>query len=50
MPDPAVRRELERFVVVRFRAERPADPAVKRELDRFGIRGLPAFVIVPPRR
>ena len=50
MPDPAVRRELDRFVVVRFRAERPGDPAVKRELDRFGIRGLPAFVIVPPRR
>ena len=50
MPDPAVRRELERFVVVRFRAERPGDPAVKRELDRFGIRGLPAFVIVPPGR
>ena len=48
MPDPAVRQELKRFVLVRFCAEKPADPAIRRELDRFNIRGLPAFVIVPP--
>ncbi len=41
--DPAVRKELERFTVVRIRAE---DLRVLRALDGFGgVKGLPAFLI-----
>ncbi len=46
--DPKVQKELEKFVVVKFQAERPGDPAIKAVLDQFGVFGLPSYVLLTP--
>jgi thiol:disulfide interchange protein len=43
---PEVKRELARFEVVKFQAEKPNDPAVSALLKKWDIAGLPAFVIL----
>lgn len=48
--DPVVKKELERFVVVKFQAEQLRDPAVRKFLDEFKFTGLPAFAILEPTR
>ncbi len=48
LSDPAVRQELERFIVIKFQAEKLSDPAIRAFLDRFGFNGLPAFAIIEP--
>lgn len=45
-PDPAVKTELQDYIVVKFQAEKLTDPEVKTLLDVFGFTGLPAFAIV----
>lgn len=50
LADPAVERELKRFIVVRFQAEDLTDPAVAAFLNRFGFNGLPAFAVIEPLR
>ena len=48
LKDPVVRQELERFIVVKFQAEKLSDPDIRAFLDRFGLNGLPAFAIIEP--
>ena len=48
LSDPGVRRELERFIVVKFQAEKLSDPVIRAFLDRFGFNGLPAFAVIEP--
>ena len=48
MRDPAVRKALENFNVVKLDATRVSDPQIKAVMERFRISGLPAFVIVKP--
>ena len=46
--DPKVQQELQKFVVIKFQAERPGDPAIKAVLDQFGAFGLPSYVLLTP--
>ena len=48
MRDPAIRKALENFNVVKLDATRVSDPQIKAVMERFRISGLPAFVIVKP--
>ena len=45
---PEVKKELARFIVVKFQAENLSDPRVKSLLDHYELRGLPSFVILEP--
>jgi thiol:disulfide interchange protein len=47
-PDAAVRRELERFEVVKFRAEDLGEEAIVPLLEYCRVRGLPAFAVLEP--
>ena len=47
--DPSVEQALEKFVVVKFQAEKPNQPNVKKILDKFKIMGLPGYVILRPK-
>jgi len=47
--DPDVRRRLESYVKIKYRAEDPGDDAVKAVLDHFKIIGLPTYVVLVPR-
>ena len=44
--DPAVRKLLEGYILVKYQAEQPDEPATRALLDRFGIVGLPTYVIL----
>jgi thioredoxin:protein disulfide reductase len=46
--DPAVTARLERYVKVKFQAERPGDPEIKAVLERYGVLGLPTYVVLHP--
>ena len=43
-----MQQELQKFVVIKFQAERPGDPAIKAVLDQFGAFGLPSYVLLTP--
>ncbi len=47
--DPEVIRRLEKYVKVRFVAEKQKDPSVKAVLNRFVKVGLPTYVILGPK-
>jgi thiol:disulfide interchange protein len=47
--DETVRARLDRYVKVKFQAERPGDPEIKAVLDRYGVIGLPTYVVLTPR-
>lgn len=47
--DPDVRRRLEPYVKVKYRAEDPSDDAAKAVLDHFRVIGLPTYVVLVPR-
>ena len=47
---PEVKRELEKFVTVKFQAEDLADPRIRELLKHWDIPGLPAFVILEERK
>ncbi|MEI8242309.1 MAG: cytochrome c biogenesis protein CcdA [bacterium] len=44
--DPAVRRALEKFIVVRVAAERPGEEPARGMCQAFGVLGLPTYVVV----
>lgn len=46
LASPEVKKELEKFVFVKFQAEDLADPRVKRLLARWELPGLPSFVML----
>jgi thiol:disulfide interchange protein len=46
--DPAVKKELKDFVVIKFQAEDIKEKKISDLLDRFKIPGLPGFVILTP--
>jgi thiol:disulfide interchange protein DsbD len=46
--DPAVKKRLGDFLVVKFQAERLGDNAIKPVLDEFGVMGLPTCVVLKP--
>lgn len=41
-----VQKELSKFVVIKYVAEKPEDPATKAVLDHFDVKGLPTFIIL----
>jgi len=43
-----VRKQLEKFQLVRFQAERLNDTTIKPVLDEFGVLGLPTFIVLKP--
>lgn len=47
--DPAVKKRLKDFHVIKFQAEKPADPQIKALLDRYNLPGLPGYVILQPK-
>jgi thioredoxin:protein disulfide reductase len=44
--DPAVTARLDRYIKVKFQAERPGDPEIKAVLERYGVIGLPTYVVL----
>ena len=46
-PDPAVQKELERFVFLKVRMDL-ADRAIRPTQERFAIKGLPTYVVIEP--
>ena len=48
LKNPEVEDELKRFVIVKFKAEKPSDSRIKQVLDYFGIAGFPSYVILRP--
>ena len=46
--DPEVRRQLDRFVKVKYRAEDLGEPQTKAALDAFDVVGLPTYVVLKP--
>ena len=46
--DPAVKKQLESYVFVKFKAENPDAPSTRAILDEFGVLGLPTYVILTP--
>ena len=50
LDSPEVKKELENFVVVKFQAEDLNAPRVREMFARWELPGLPAFVILEPRR
>ena len=49
-PDPAVAKELEKFIFVKFDATDMQSEEVKAVLKEFDIKGLPSFVILRGKR
>ena len=45
---PLVRKKMDEFICVKYRAENPQDDSTKSVLREFGVVGLPAFVILKP--
>jgi thioredoxin:protein disulfide reductase len=43
---PAVKKRLEDFIVVRYAAEQPNESPAREVLDHFGVIGLPSYVVV----
>ena len=48
--DPAVMEALAPYVRLKFQAEDVFDPDTKRVLDHLGVKGLPSYVILRPKR
>jgi len=46
--EPSVQAALDRFVVLKFQAERPNTPEIKAVLDYYGVLGLPTYVVLTP--
>jgi len=46
--NPDVRKKLDGFVRVKFRAEQPNDPATMHVMEYFNCLGLPTYVILVP--
>ena len=49
LSDPEIKREMEKFVVVKFQAEDPGAPGIDGIMKKWDIPGLPAFVILSPQ-
>lgn len=49
LSDPGIRREMEKFTVVKFQAEDPGAPEIDGIMKKWDIPGLPAFVILSPQ-
>jgi len=47
-PTSDVKQQLEKFVVVRYNAEKPNDPPAKYVLNQFDVIGLPTYVVLLP--
>ncbi len=47
--DPEVQKNMSRFVLVKYQAEKPEDPETKKVLDYFRVVGLPTYVILEPK-
>ncbi|MDD5697598.1 MAG: cytochrome c biogenesis protein CcdA [Victivallaceae bacterium] len=50
LQDAEVERALGKFIAVKYQAEKFSDPETAGTLRYFGVTGLPAFVILEPRR
>ena len=48
--DPRVAGRLQDFSEIKFRAEKPNDPRIRGLMDRYGLPGLPACVLLSPKR
>ncbi len=46
--DSDVRKRLEKYVILRYQAEKPNQQPVKDVLDYFAVKGLPTYVILQP--
>ena len=49
LSDPEIKREMEKFVVVKFQAEDPGASGIDGIMKKWDIPGLPAFVILSPQ-
>jgi len=47
---PSVQQRLQKFIVVRYPAERPHESPAKEVLDRFSVLGLPTYLILAPKQ
>ncbi|HUW60954.1 MAG TPA: thioredoxin family protein [Candidatus Bathyarchaeia archaeon] len=47
--DPAVKARLEKYVKVKYQAERLSEPATRAVMERFDVIGLPTYVVLKPR-
>jgi thioredoxin:protein disulfide reductase len=47
--DPAVKKLLAQFILIKYQADKPDDPLTERLIDHFRILGLPTYVILEPR-
>ena len=45
-----VEARLKEYAFIRYLADKPEAPATRAVLDRFGVKGLPAFVVLEPKR
>jgi len=48
--DETVRKELNNYILIKYKAENPKEPATKKILDYFNIVGLPSYVILRPEK
>ena len=47
--DPAVKARIEKYVKVKYQAERLSDPATRALMQQFEVIGLPTYVVLKPR-
>lgn len=48
--DPAVKARLEKFVKVKYQAERFSEPGTRALMEQFEVIGLPTYVVLKPRQ